>query len=372
MGSLPARAQVVVIGGGAMGTSTLYHLVRAGCSDAVLLERDTLGSGSTGKSAGGIRAQFSDELNIRIGLECQRRFREFGTEPGAEIDFKQWGYLFLLREEHVPAFTASVELQQRLGVPSRLLTPEEAAEILPGIRTDDLAAATFCPTDGYATPEAVVQGYARAAVTGAATVVQGCTVLSIEVAGNAVTGVITNQGRIVTNEVVCVAGVWTKDLAAGVDIHVPVRPEKRHVHLTDRPDPLPRELPLTIDFATGFYFQREGDRILFGGREQTIDELARHALHRLPLLADLGVRPGWWGWYAMSPDHNAIVGEGIAAKPNGFRLATGFSGHGFQQSPVIGEHLAERALGLAPTVDLAGFSPDRFAAGTARPEANVV
>ncbi|MFQ5949007.1 MAG: NAD(P)/FAD-dependent oxidoreductase, partial [Acidimicrobiia bacterium] len=122
---------MVVVGGGIMGTSTLYHLARAGCTDAVLIERETLGAGSTSKSAGGFRAQFSDELNIRIALESIGRLERFGEEPGTDIDFKQWGYLFLLREGEVDAFARSVELQNSLGVPSRLIGPEEAAQIVP-------------------------------------------------------------------------------------------------------------------------------------------------------------------------------------------------------------------------------------------------
>lgn len=370
MGTLPASAEVVVVGGGVMGASTLYHLVRAGCSDVVLVERDTLASGSTSKSAGGFRAQFSDRLNIQIAKESIRRLAAFGDEPGADIDFKQWGYLFLLTADALAGFTPSVALQREMGVPTEIITPGAAAAMVPGLRVDDLAAATFCPVDGYATPEAVVQGYASAAIAGGATVVQGCRVDSVEVTGGRVTGVATAQGRVATGRVVCAAGIWTKELAAAAGLDLPVEAEKRYVFLTDRADGLPQELPLTIDFRTGFYFQREAASVLFGGRERTLDELAAHALHRLPALADLGVRPGWWGWYAMSPDHNAVVGA--AGEPEGLLYATGFSGHGFQQGPVIGEYLADLALGRVPAIDLSPFSVERFATGTARPEINVV
>jgi sarcosine oxidase subunit beta len=180
--AIPASAEVVVVGGGVMGASALYHLARAGCRDCVLVERETLGSGSTSKAAGGIRAQFSDELHIRIALECIRRYERFGEEPGGEIDFKQWGYLFLLTAaQDVDAFRRSVELQQTLGVPSRLITAAEASTIVPGIRVDDVLAATFCPFDGYATPEAAVQGYASAAAAQGAAIVQGCTASRIVV-----------------------------------------------------------------------------------------------------------------------------------------------------------------------------------------------
>jgi sarcosine oxidase subunit beta len=368
---LPRSVEVVVVGGGVMGVSTAYHLAVRGCSDVLLLERDTLGSGSTGRAAGGIRAQFSDELNIRIALECIRRFERFAEEPGAEIDFKQWGYLFLLSDpEDVQAFHRSVARQRRLGVPSEVLSPEAAAEIVPGIVNEDLLAATFCPLDGYATPEAVVQGYAQAAARAGVRIVQGCTVSGIDLDAGRVAGVRTDRGNVASPRVVCTAGVWSRELAAGVGVELPIEPERRFVFVTEPGDPFRRELPLTIDFATGFYFHREGDAILFGGREDTIEALAPVALQRVPAIADLPIRASWWGYYELSPDRNAIVGA--ARELEGFVYGTGFSGHGFQQGPVVGEHLADLALGLEPAFDLSPFSVERFAGGGLRPERNVV
>jgi sarcosine oxidase subunit beta len=354
-----------------IGASALYHLAKAGCADCVLVERATLGAGSTSKAAGGIRAQFSDELNVRIALECIRRFECFADEPGGQIDFKQWGYLFLLSSaEEVASFRGSLHTQQRLGVPSRLLAPEEAAAIVPAIRTDDLAAATFCPLDGYATPEAVVQGYATAAARLGATIVQGCEAQEIVVERGRVAGLETACGRIAAGRVILAAGVWSRGLAATAGLDLPVHPEQRHVFFTAPGDSLPHELPLTIDFATGFYFHREGRGLLFGGREQAIEELAPIAVHRLPLLEELHVQGGWSGYYEMSPDHNAIVGQ--TADPDGLVYATGFSGHGFQQGPVIGEHVADLALARPTLFDLTPFSVERFAAGASRAELAVV
>jgi len=368
---LPARAQVVVVGGGVTGASALYHLAKLGCSDAVLVERETLASGSTSRAAGGIRAQFSDELNVRIGLECIRRFERFGEEPGGEIDFRQWGYLFLLTTEaDVRSFQASVALQQSLGAPTRLLAAEEAGAIVPGLELGDVLAATFCPLDGYATPEAVVQGYAQGAARLGAAIVQGCPVERIATRAGRVVAVGTAGGAIATERVICAAGVWSRELAATAGVEIPVLPEARRVFFTKPGDGLPRELPLTIDFATGFYFHREGEGLLFGGREPTLEELAPLAAARLPALAELEVQGGWSGLYEMSPDHNAIVGR--LADPEGLLYATGFSGHGFQQAPVVGEHLAELALGLEPTFDLGALALERFEHGARRAELNVV
>ncbi|MGW3465443.1 NAD(P)/FAD-dependent oxidoreductase, partial [Streptomyces olivaceoviridis] len=158
------RAEVVVVGGGVMGTSIAWHLARAGVRDVVLVERDELAAGSTSKAAGGVRAQFSDELNIRLGARSLEAFGRFAAEVGQDIGLHRVGYLFLLSTPgQVAAFEAGVRLQNSLGVPSRLLTPEEARRLSPLIRTDGLLAAAYSPDDGHCTPEAVVHGYATAA-----------------------------------------------------------------------------------------------------------------------------------------------------------------------------------------------------------------
>lgn len=208
MAELPSSAAVVVIGGGIMGTSAAYHLAAAGV-DVVVLERDTIGSGSTGRAAGGFRAQFSDELNVRMAVENIRRLERFETEFATGIDLKQYGYLFLLRQSEVDTFHRAVALQRSLGVPSELITAEAALDMVPGIRIHDVAAATFCAWDGYCTPESVALGYARAASRHGAAVVQGCEVTAIAVSNGRVRGVTTTNGFVSTPEVVLTAGVWS-------------------------------------------------------------------------------------------------------------------------------------------------------------------
>ena len=142
------------------------------------------------------------------------------------------------------------------------------------------------------------------------------------------------------------------------------------MHFTPSDGGLPAHLPLTVDFSSGFYFHREGPGLAFGGREQTLEEVALPAVRRLPVLAELPVQSSWWGYYEVSPDYNAIVGEAVT--PSRFLYATGFSGHGFQQSPAVGEHMAELVAGHEPTLDLGAFSLERFARGETRPEAFVI
>jgi sarcosine oxidase subunit beta len=330
----------------------------------VLLERDALASGSTSKAAGGIRTQFADELNIQIALRSLVEFESFADE----ISFRQHGYLFLLdRPEDVATFRAALALQQSLGVPSRELTPAEAAEIVPQLEVGDLLAATYCARDGYATPEAVVQHYARES---GATIRQGCAATGIAVHDGHVVGVETAEGRVDTETVICCAGVWSRDVGALAGVALPVEGEARSMWFTPQDGGLPEHVPLTIDFSSGFYFHREGPGLAFGGRERALEEVAEAAARRLPVLADLPVQSTWWGWYDVSPDWNALVGE--APEVSRFLYATGFSGHGFQQAPAVGEHLAELVVGRTPTLDLSPFSADRFAAGAERPEIFVV
>ena len=327
----------------------------------MLVERDSLASGSTSKSAGGIRAQFADELNIRIALRSLVEFEAMAEE----ISFRQDGYLFLLdREEDVASFRDAVALQQSLGVPSQVVSPADAQELVPQLVVDDLLAATFCPRDGTATPESVVQWYARES---GARILQSCAAVGIDVSDGVVHAVETTRERIETGCVVCCAGAWSSEVAELAGVTLPVEGIPRTMWFTPEDGGLPANVPLTIDFTSGFYFHREGPGLAFGGRD---DDVFEAAARRLPVLTDLPVQTSWWGYYDVSPDWNALVGE--AADVSRFLYATGFSGHGFQQAPAVGEHIAELVVGAKPTLDLSPFSATRFAEGGARPEAFVV
>ena len=383
MSSLPAAAEVVVVGGGVIGTSVAFHLAEAGV-DVCLLERDQLAGGSTSRAAGGIRAQFSDPLNIAIGLRSIEAFTRFGERPGAEIDLHQVGYLFLLdRQEDVAAFESSVALQNELGVPSRFVDLAEVRELCPLAGLEGVLAATYCPLDGHASPEAVVQGYAAGARAHGASILTGCAVTAVLHDGDEIRGVETALGTIETGTVVCAAGVWSPQIARTAGVELPVEPYLREVGFTGPTPGLPDLLPLTIDFSTGFYFHREGPGLLFGmadpeqaaGLDAATDpawlEKVMHvAERRLPSLLDMGIAGGWKGYYEVTPDHNALVGE--SAEVARFLYATGFSGHGFLQGPAVGEIVRDLVLGHEPFVDVAPLSVDRFAHSVPRPEHNVI
>jgi sarcosine oxidase subunit beta len=381
---LPGRASVVVVGGGVIGTSIAFHLAEAGVPDVVLVERDELGAGSTSKAAGGVRAQFSDALNIQLGARSLRAFADFGARPGQEIDFRPVGYLFLLsRPEDVAAFERSVALQNELGVPSRLIDPREARRLSPPVHTDGLLAAAFSPEDGLATPEAVVQGYAAGARRHGAHIETACELLAVRVRGEEVQAVVTSKGVVETPTLVLAAGAWSRGVGAMVGVDLPVTPYRRQVLLTEPVPGLPERLPMTIDFATSFYFHREGPGLLMGmslddeppgfnlGRDDAwIPRLAEVLARRAPSLADAGIAGGWAGLYEVTPDHNALIGE--AARPTRLLYATGFSGHGFLQGPAVGEVVRDLFLGRRPPVDVGPLAVDRFQRAGGRPELNVV
>jgi sarcosine oxidase subunit beta len=383
MTSLPAAAEVVVVGGGVIGTSIAFHLAEAGI-DVCLLERDQLAGGSTSRAAGGIRAQFSDPLNIAIGLRSIDAFTRFGERPGAVIDLHQVGYLFLLdREEDVARFEASVALQNELGVPSRFVDLDEARELCPIAALDGVLAATYSPLDGHASPEAVVQGYAAGARAHGGSIVTGCPVTAVRHEGHEVRSVETALGTIETGTVVCAAGVWSPEIARSVGVELPVEPYLREVGFTGPTPGLPERIPLTVDFSTGLYFHREGPGLLFGMADPEqppgldappgsgwMEKVMAVAERRLPSLLDMGIAGGWKGYYEVTPDHNALVGESRDVAR--FLYATGFSGHGFLQGPAVGEIVRDLVLGEEPFVDVSPLSVERFTQSAPRPEHNVI
>ncbi|MEU1503176.1 FAD-binding oxidoreductase [Streptomyces sp. NPDC005732] len=381
---MKGTAQVVVIGGGVIGTSIAYHLARAGVRDVVLVERGELASGSTARAAGGVRAQFSDELNIRLGARSLEAFARFGEEPGQDIGLHRVGYLFLLSTpEEVAAFEDGVRLQNALGVPSRLIDPAEARRLSPLITTEGLLAAAFSPDDGHCTPESVVQGYAAGARRHGATLLRHCEVTGIETRGDTVTGVVTTGGRIATGTVVCAAGAWSRRVGAMAGVDLPVQPLRRQIAVTGPVPGLPPGLPMTIDFTTSLYFHAEGPGLLVGmsdpdetpgfatgTHERWIPRLAEAMRQRAPALLDLHRTGGWAGLYEITPDHNALIGE--ARSCSRFLYATGFSGHGFLQGPAVGEVVRDLYLGRVPFLDISPLSVERFAADAPRPEVNLV
>ncbi len=374
---MPETADIVIVGGGVVGTSIAYHLARRGAGRGVLLlERDTLGSGTTAKAVGGIRSQFSTEINIRFSLESVQFWRQFEEELGMPVDYREDGYLFLAQTDaEREQFERNVALQNSLGVPSRVVTPAEAGELVPGLYTGDLTAAAYNATDGAAGPHEATAAYARRAREGGVQIREGVAVTGIDTAGGRARAVETTAGRIETPTVVNAAGPWAGPVGALASVEVPVKPYRREIFVSEPFDALPERFPLVIDLHAGWYFRREGPGILMSGAKDAhssfdthvdwggLGKIAEFATHRVPALerAEFGAK-AWAGLYDVSPDDHAILGA--VPEVEGFYLAVGFSGHGFQHSPATGRLMAELLLdGRTTGIDVAPLSITRFKTG---------
>lgn len=333
-----------------------------------------------------MRAQFSDPLNIEIGARSLRAYQDFARRPGADIDLRQVGYLFLLAEQQqAAAFESAVATQRELGVPSRMISPARARALCPYLDTGELVAGAFCGTDGHARPGAVVHGYLRAARELGTRVRTHCAVTGIETSGERITAVRTSAGTVRTGAVICTAGAWSGSVGSMASVRLPVRPLRRQVAFTEPVSPPPPRIPFTIDFSSTAYFHNAGDGLLLGlsdpaqpegfdtrYTEEWLPLFREVARRRAPEIAELPVTGGWAGLYELTPDHNALIGE--APSVHRFLYATGFSGHGFLQAPAVGEIVRDLYLGRTPPVDVTALTANRFAPGatTIRPEAHIV
>jgi sarcosine oxidase subunit beta len=351
----------------------------------MLLERESFfGQGATGRCAGGIRYQFSTEINIRLSQLSLPMLDAFEEETGQAIDIRHCGYLFLLTDEaDVATFEQNVALQHRLGVQTEWLTGAEIRRRLPRMALDDVLGGTWHAKDGLADPNGVVMGYVNGARRMGVKLFNGVAVTAIDVRGDTVYGVETRQGRIETRIVVNAAGPWAASVGQRAGIDLPIVPVRRQ-WLTTTPLPqIPDDFPFVIDFAQSLYFHREGRGLLTGmsnpdekpGIDQSVDsewELVaiEAAAKRLPLLETAGVASRVAGLYEVTPDAHPILGR---TPVEGFYVCAGFSGHGFMHGPICGKLLAEEILnGRATTLSIDPLRLDRFTHRTKLDEYNVV
>lgn len=369
--------RVVIVGGGVVGLSLAYHLAAQGRTDVVVVERGQLGEGTTAKGTGGIRQQFTSEINARLVRRSVDLFSRFTEETGEPFAFRQHGYAFLLsRPEDLAGFTAAVQMQNGLDIPSRVLRPEEVLDVFPGVRTDDLAGATYCPTDGSASPQDAVNGYAAAARRLGVRIERGTTVTAFERAGDGrVTGVETSSGRVEAGAVVIAAGPQARDVGRLAGADLPVAPHRRQAFAAAAGDWVTVDLPLTVDLTSGAYVHPEGQgRLVVGGNDRNVPEgtdvsvdwslaepLIETLVHRFPAMTEVEVTRGWAGLREMTPDDHAVVGP-LDDTHTLWALA-GFSGHGFMQAPAIGEAVADLMTTGRSGIDLSPLRPQRFAEG---------
>ncbi|APT84597.1 NAD(P)/FAD-dependent oxidoreductase [Corynebacterium aquilae] len=368
----PKAADVVIIGGGVMGMSAAWHLAERGVRRIVVVEQSELGSGSSAKPLGGVRANFSDEANIILGKRSLDFYGTFQENFGVDISLNRVGYLFLAHSDcEAECLAQSTQTQNALGVNSVLVTPDEAALINPYLDPASLTAASFSPQDGHASPAAVVAGLTRACLAKGVTIVNRTQVLDIDRQGDRITGVVTNRGHIATDRIVCAAGAWSGAIGDMAGVWMPVEPVRRMIGLTRQLENPHPTIPFTLDLSTTFYFHNYGNGLLLGishmqepgfCREFSYDWLAEFndaASVYAPRLENPDLVGGWAGYYENTPDHNALIG---AADLDGFYYITGFSGHGFLQAPAAGELLADIMLDRESFIDKEVFSAKRFGA----------
>jgi sarcosine oxidase subunit beta len=382
---LPTKANMIVIGGGVMGASIAYHLAKRGVRDIILLEKETyFGQGATGRCAGGVRYQFTTEVNIRLSQASLPMLAGLEEETGQTADYRPCGYLFLLtRESDLDIFRRNVSFQNQLGVPTQWLDGDEIRRMLPMMRLGDVLAGTIHEKDGLADPNSVVMAYVNAAQRLGVETYNDCEVTGILATGSRVQGVDTAAGTIDCDLVINATGPWAGQLGNLAGVEIPISPLRRQMFTTTPLPQIPSDFPFVIDFEQSLYFHREGPGLLIGmsnpdekpGFDQTVDpewELVNMeaAAARLPLLEQAGVTSRWAGLYENTPDAHPIFG---ATPLEGFYICAGFSGHGFMHGPIAGKLMSEIILdGQANTVDLGALDLDRFERGELIQEYNVV
>ena len=374
-------ADVVIVGGGIVGSSIAYQLTRAGCRDVLILEREAhQGKGSTGKSMGGVRAQFSTPVNIQMSLYAIPFFRDFEEVLGHPSGYRAQGYLFVAASEsHLNYLRVNYAQQAALGLTTaRLLDASDVAKMVPQLRSDDIVGGSFCSTDGFVDPYSVMTGFTLRAIDQGARLKRDVTVTGIRKDARGITAVETSQGgTVATRTMVNAAGPWAAQVAGLAGLDLPVEPLRRMLVPTEPFDKIAHSAPMTIDMSTGFHFRPEGLGLLMAWNdpEETpgfktnferafVEKILTRAVSRVPVLEEVEVNPSraWAGMYEMTPDHHPILGEapGIA----GFYCANGFSGHGVMHSPATGKILADLILkGSTDLIDAQLLNYARFAEG---------
>ncbi len=383
----------MIVGGGIVGVAAAFFLAERRERDVLVLERGELGGGTTKGGLGGIRHQFVDELDVRLSLLATAFWRDFERRTGSRHDFSERGYLFIAQTaEGAAQLRGPLPLYERLGVPVEMIDRAAIAELVPGMRVDDLTGGRFCARDGYGDPLQALAGLAAHAQLAGVRFHEGVAAQGLVREADRVTGVRTAAGHVSAERVLLAAGCWTATIAATANVRVPIFPYRRSI-MESQPIPALARVPLTVEWESGFHFRPRGDAQRFampnltdGGEIEKgpkvppadLASLAfpplqevpaalepwvrERAAWRHPLFAGLRIKDAWSCYYEMTPDDHPVVGAvpGVA----GLYLAAGFSGHGFMHTPATAQLVVEEMLdGKAHTLDIGDLSLERFATG---------
>ncbi|MEI7768409.1 MAG: FAD-binding oxidoreductase [Chloroflexales bacterium] len=369
--------EVIIIGGGVHGASLAFHLALRGVR-ATVLEQQFIGAGATGRSSGLVRMHYDTEVEARLAWESFAYFRSWGDRVGGACGFTRTGFLQIVGAGQADALRANVAMQQRVGIPTSVITAAEIRQIAPAFTVDDSEVAAYEPESGYAMPSDTANALMSAARTLGARLVQGCAVTGIWVVGDRVAGVETTQGGFAAPVVVNAAGPWAGRINALAGVDLPYDTWRHETLFALRPASIAEGHPAVIDFPNDMYFRPEGaltlvgledgnplgespdsstDQARAGFVERAIDRICR----RIPAMQDGGLQSAHGGYDGITPDQHALLG---AAGPDGFYLDCGHSGAGFKTAPAVGRCMAELILdGVSTTVDISPLAPTRFATG---------
>ena len=373
-------ADVVIIGAGIVGSSIAYHLAANGCRKVVVLERETSqGKGSTGKSMGGVRAQFSTPVNIQMSLYSIPFYASFEERVGHPCDYRPQGYLFCATaSQHMAYLRANYAQQVEMGLKDvRLIAGDEIAKMFPLLHGDDILGGSFCSSDGFVDPYSAMIGFMTRATQHGAALWKGAEVTGFTKDARGIASVETSRGTVSSRIVVNCASPWAASVAKLAGIDLPVQPLRRMLVPSEPFDEFPHTAPMIVDMSNGFHFRPEarGFLLAWNDPEQTpgfntdfdpafVEKILTRAASRVPCFANLPVNPkrAWAGLYEMTPDHHPILGE--APEVPGFFLANGFSGHGVMHAPATGKILSDLILtGKTDLIDAALLGLSRFAEG---------
>lgn len=367
-------ADVVVIGGGTVGCATAYYLAKKGIKNVVLLEKDCVTYGSSGRCGAGIRQQWGTEMNCLISRGACELYKQIGEETGfGDIEFEQHGYMLITyREERAEMLNRNLLLQQSLGIPARRLSAEEAKEIVPGLNADGLVGAFFCPEDGYINPFKATYAFEMGAKNLGVEVCQYTEVVGFETEGRKITSVLTNRGSIATNTVINAAGYMSKYIGRMLGMDHPIVPERRQILITEPVEHMMDPMVKSFDHGTHCQQVRDGGFLMgyglhdepkgfnFPNSPNFMGDMAKKIIYQLPFLKDLRVVRQWTGYFDTTPDAQPILGG--VQEYDGYLIASG-CGKGFMLAPMIGLMTSEILMGEKSIIDVNILNVDRFEKG---------
>jgi glycine/D-amino acid oxidase-like deaminating enzyme len=376
---MPDTADVVVVGGGVIGTSIAFALAAAGVKRVTLLERDALASGASGRSSALVRMHYVNEEDARLAFASYPIFRDWTERMGSPAVFRRTGVVAVVGPNDVPALRHNVEMLRGIGIETSAITPDDLKRLQPFVNVDDIGAAAYEPNSGYASPADVVEGFRRQAQARGADIRQWTPVTRIVRRDSAVVGVETASGRIDCGAVVVAAGAWAPRLCREIGVAISARPKALDTMLVTRPAEMARPHMVVLDHVLGTYFRPESEaHTIVGVPCQVWDidpdtmptglpatapiEGAQLLTQRFPTMERAALARGYRAFDCYSADRHAILGK--APGVDGLYLATAFSGSGFKIAPAVGACMAELITeGRAKTVDITAFRAERFAEG---------